>query len=221
MLNSEEPVSRRRITTEATREAILAAARTVLASDGPEALSLSKVAHLAGVNRGTAYQHFQTREDLVKATVAWVSDHLSTTVFGGIDLNKDVRLSGIEERSFYEVIAGVVDFAVENPALGRIWLFEVLSSDNPGDDLFFRQFKQTTQQLAESEYSQTGIDVEALSVIILAGYFLWPEWVRAHSKTENERQAMAGRMRHEVLRLFLYGVLKAEKVPQLQELLRK
>ncbi|WP_372799532.1 TetR/AcrR family transcriptional regulator [Litorivivens sp.] len=43
----------------ATREAILEAARTVLASDGPDALSLSKVANLADINRGTAYQHLK------------------------------------------------------------------------------------------------------------------------------------------------------------------
>jgi AcrR family transcriptional regulator len=204
-----------------TREAILAAARTVLASDGPEALSLSKVAHLAGVNRGTAYQHFQTREDLIKATVAWVSEHLSTTIFGGGQSAEESRSRLEEERPFYDTIAALVDFAVENPALGRIWLFEVLSSPTPGDDLFFRQFKQSTQQLVQSEYSQEGIDVEVLSVIILAGYFLWPEWVRAHATNAEERSAMAARMRREVLRLFLYGVLKAEEFPQLKELLVK
>lgn len=218
MINSEGPV-RRKIVKEATRETILAAARTVLASDGPEALSLSKVAHLAGVNRGTAYQHFQTREDLIKATVAWVGEHLSSTIFGeGIE-NSRAKLK--EERPLYDAIAKLVDFAVANPALCRIWLFEVLSSPNPGEDLFFRQFKLTTQQMVDSPYSQDGIDVEALSVIILAGYFLWPEWVRAHANTDTEREAMAGRMRREVLRLFLHGVLKADEFPQLQELLAK
>src|ERR1700722_18657929 len=59
---------------EATREAILEAARTQLAKDGPEGLSLSEVAHLAGVNRGTAYQHFRTREKLIEATPDWVQD---------------------------------------------------------------------------------------------------------------------------------------------------
>jgi hypothetical protein len=44
----------RRRDPERTREAILEAARTRLANDGPEGLSLSEVAHLAGVNRGTA-----------------------------------------------------------------------------------------------------------------------------------------------------------------------
>src|SRR6476659_4767260 len=66
----------------ATREAILEAARTRLAIDGPEGLSLSEVAHLAGVNRGTAYQHFETREKLIKATTDWVSDRLFRSVFG-------------------------------------------------------------------------------------------------------------------------------------------
>ncbi len=204
---------------ESTREAILAAARTVLASDGPEALSLSKVAHLAGVNRGTAYQHFKTRDELIKATIGSVSEHLCETVAGDVELDESGRMVGIEQRSIYDVIGKLVDFAIENPNLGRIWLFDMLSADNPADDPFFREFKQTTQRLAESRFAQEGIDVEALSVIILAGYFLWPEWARAKSKGESDRQAMAQRMRREVLRLFLHGVLKPEEFPQLEELL--
>src|ERR1700730_5234635 len=67
---------------ERTREAILKAARTRLANDGPEGLSLSEGAHLAGVNRGTAYQHSETREKLIKATAQWVSVKLFRSVFG-------------------------------------------------------------------------------------------------------------------------------------------
>lgn len=208
-------MSRRQRKTDATREAILAAAREVLASDGAEALSLSKVAHLAGVNRGTAYQHFRTREELIKATVNWVSEHLCTK-FSNIDVDSQGR-----DRPMYDVVTGLVDFAVENPALGRIWLFEVLAADNPGEDPFFRRFKISTQQLADSEQSQAGIDAEVLSVIMLAGYFLWAEWTRAQAKTATERKAMARRMRHEVLRLFLHGVLKPEVFPQLRELLQE
>ncbi len=219
-MNTAKPASRRQLQTAATREAILEAARTVLASDGPEALSLSKVAHLAGINRGTAYQHFQTREELIKATVASVSTLLSDRVFGALNLDKDGKSRDTDERPVYEVVTQLVDFAVQNPALGRIWLFEVLSSDNPGDDIFFRQFREGTQGLVDSGFSQEGIDVEVLSVLMLAGYFLWPEWVNAHAKTETERSAMAARMRREVLRLFLHGVLKPGAFPQLEERLR-
>src|SRR3546814_2132179 len=62
--------------------AILEAAGTLLAKDGPEGLSVSQVAQLAKVNRGTAYQHFQTREQLVEATTGWVSEQLCQAVFG-------------------------------------------------------------------------------------------------------------------------------------------
>ena len=67
---------------ERTREAILEAARTRLANDRPEGLSLSEVAHLAGVNRDTAYQHFETRDKLIEATAEWVSDKLFRSVLG-------------------------------------------------------------------------------------------------------------------------------------------
>ena len=63
-----EVKKRRKRDPQGTREAILEAARTRLAVDGPEGISLSEVAQLAGVNRGTAYQHFETREKLITAT---------------------------------------------------------------------------------------------------------------------------------------------------------
>lgn len=211
----------RRRNKAATREDILAAARTVLASDGPDALSLSKVANLAGINRGTAYQHFETREELIKATVESVGQHLSMTIFGNVGVDEEGRWKGDQERPVDEVVTGLVDFAVENPALCRIWLFEVLSSDNPSEDLFFRQFKESTRELTETKYAQEGVDVEALSVLMLAGYFLWPVWVDAHAKTKQQRKKMASRMRHEVLRLLLYGVLKAEAFPHVREILGK
>lgn len=206
---------RRRRNPEATREEILAAARTVLASDGPDGLSLSKVAHLAGVNRGTAYQHFKTREELIKATIDWVSQHLCETLFQPSPGERGVTEPG----EVYDYLIGLADFAVENPTLGRIWLFEMLSCENPDDDVFFRKFRQSTEALAASEFSEEGIDVEVLSVTILAGYFLWPVWVGARARTRKQRRDMSQRMRREQLRSWLYGVLRVEAFPDLQKLL--
>jgi len=215
--SESEVAPRRRRNPEATREAILAAARTVLASDGPDGLSLSKVAHLAGVNRGTAYQHFKTREELIKATIDWVSEHLCDTLFKSAE--KTGKPPDAAEGAVYDYLIGLADFAVENPKLGRIWLFEMLSCDDPDNDVFFRQFRQSTEALAASEFSEEGIDVEVLSVTILAGYFLWPVWVGARARTKKERRAMSRRMRREQLRSWLYGVLRADAFPELQKLL--
>lgn len=202
---------------QATREAILNAATTILSKDGPDALSVSKVAHLAGVNRGTAYQHFETREELVKATLQLVSQRICEYVFPGGGAGK---LSP-SRHPIEDVTQRLVEFAIENPELGRIWLFDVLASSNPANDPFFKLFKGSTERLAKSDYGQEDIDSEALSVLMLAGYFLWPVWVRAHSKNKKERKKMAQRMSREILRLTLYGVLQPNKHPEVVALLKE
>src|SRR4029077_12461867 len=109
---------------EGTREAILEAARTRLAKYGPEGLSVSEVARLAGVNRGTAYQHFETREKLIKATAEWVSDELFRSVFGDPATIGERRIEQVDVADLTDRIA---DFAMDNPELCRVWLLQVLS----------------------------------------------------------------------------------------------
>src|SRR3954454_6413777 len=99
---------------ERTREAILEAAREVLAQDGKEGLSVAEVAQRAGVNRGTAYQHFQTRDQLIEATAAWVSDKLYEAVFGDA---APVSADSIESINVQTVADRVTAFAMENPEL--------------------------------------------------------------------------------------------------------
>jgi AcrR family transcriptional regulator len=200
---------------ERTREAILEAAREVLAQDGKEGLSVARVAQLAGVNRGTAYQHFQTREQLIEATAAWVSDRLFQAVFGDeAHADADPNVAA-DDHAVEAVNARLVAFAMENPALGRIWLFEVLSSKRPSADRFWRQYASNFARFAETKLAQPDIDTEALSVLFLAGTFIWPVWARAHARSPKERQQMGERYAREVLRLTLHGTLRPEKYPEL------
>ena len=73
--------SPRRRDPELTRNAILDAAQQCLARDGAEGVSVSAVAKLAGVNRGTAYQHFHSKEALIRATLERVSQQLLDATF--------------------------------------------------------------------------------------------------------------------------------------------
>jgi AcrR family transcriptional regulator len=197
-----------------TREAILEAAREVLAQDGKEGLSVAQVAQRAGVNRGTAYQHFQTREQLIEATAAWVSDKLYRAVFGDPDAPRDPKSEPANVEAVTEQLAA---FAMENPALGRVWLFEVLSSKRPANDPFWRRFASLFQRFAETELAQPGMDVEVLSVLFLAGHFIWPVWARAHARSAKERKEMSERFHREVLRLTLHGTLRPEKFRELDD----
>lgn len=195
-----------------TRASILEAARTLLAKTGAEGLSVSQVAQLAGVNRGTAYQHFQTREQLLEATANWVSEKLCSEVFGADD-GHDIEAQDVAQH--------LVQFAVENPELGRVWLFQILNSSRPSSDPFWRQFKTRFETFAKSENAQPGIDIEVHTVAVLAGAFMWPVWARAHARTAKERSQMAERFSREMLRLSLHGTIRPESYPKLDAAVNK
>ena len=199
---------------EATREAILEAASSLLAKDGPEAVSLSAVAQLAGVNRGTAYQHFATRENLVQATVAWVSDKLFHAAFGDPATIGERR---VEEVDVSDMTQRLAEFAMENPELCRVWLLQVLANPDPSSDVFWREYVGSLERFAASDLAVPGIDAEVLSVMNLAGIFFWPVWARAHDRDGNRRSELARRCAQEILRLSLFGSMRAEAYPEIAE----
>jgi AcrR family transcriptional regulator len=186
----------------------------VLSQGGKEGLSVARVAQRAGVNRGTAYQHFQTRAQLIEATAAWVSDKLYRAVFG------DPAVAGrrpIESISSKAITESLADFAMQNPELGRVWLFELLSSQRPASDPFWRQYRINFEAFAKLDLAQPDIDTEVACVLTLAGAFLWPVWARSHARSARERQELARRYSAEVLRLCLHGTLRPEQFRGLEE----
>lgn len=201
----------------ATRETILEAASNMLAKDGPEGVSLSAVAHLAGVNRGTAYQHFETREKLITATTQWVSDKLFRTVFGDA---KDIDERPVADADVSALTERLSDFAMENPEICRVWLQQVLASPDPSQDPFWREYYGRFAQFAGSGQAEPGIDVEVLSVVNLAGVFFWPILARAHAADEPRRNALTERYNREILRLSLYGTMRPDAFPKLVERVR-
>lgn len=219
---------RRKRDPDATRIAILEAAKDVLAQDGAEGLSVSSVAKRAGVNRGTAYQHFQVKEDLVRATLDWVSEQLLEAVFGEEAgavpedrLTPDLAHMPEMINRMAAFNLRLAEYAVDNPEIGRVWLFDVLSRDNPRDDVFYKRFEQAMQDLAASDASVDGMDVEVLAVLMLTGYFMWPVWVRAHARSRKARRRMAERFAGELMRLSMDGVLRADSHTILRAYLKR
>jgi AcrR family transcriptional regulator len=210
--------ARRKRDPKSTREAILEAARQQLAQDGKEGVSVARVAQRAGVNRGTAYQHFQTREQLIEATAAWVSDKLYRAVFGDPAVARAQPVESIDIAALTEHLA---EFAMENPEVGRVWLFELLSSRRPANDPFWQQYVSNFERFAKTNLAQPGIDAEVVSVLLMAGAFLWPVWARAHARSAKERQQMSKRFTREVLRLCLHGTLRPDKYADLEELVKQ
>lgn len=196
----------------ATRATILEAASTLLAKDGPEAVSLSAVAHLAGVNRGTAYQHFETRENLVQATLEHVSDRLFRAVFGDPETIGERRVEEVDTAALTDRLA---EFAMDNPDICRVWLQQILASDNPADDPFWREYCGSFGRFAATDLAEPDIDVEVVSVVILAGVFVWPLWAKADSVNAKTRRQLARRFSDEVLRLSTFGTMRADAFPEI------
>lgn len=197
---------------ERTRELILEVAGKVLAQDGPEGLSVSQVAQLAGINRGTAYHHFQTREQLLEETKLWISEKMCREIFG--------CLPGEEENKIPDTRAisrNLINFAMENPEYGRAWLFEVLSSRRPAHDPFWAMYKSNIDAFASSDKAMPGIDTEVHAVSMLASVFLWPVWALSQTQSVAGRRKMAKRFMTESIRLTLYGALNKDKFPELVE----
>ncbi|MFM5930751.1 MAG: TetR/AcrR family transcriptional regulator [Novosphingobium sp.] len=215
-----EPKRRRR-NPVATRAEILAAARRILADEGIEGLSVIAVAEAAGVNRGTAYMHFENREKLVAETVSSVSEILLQHVYGdGVDLDDLDNLS-VQQIDQVALTENLAQFAMQNPDLCRVWLLQVLASNTPGEDIFWKKYVGSLGLFTQTRLAQPGIDAEVLSVIVLAGTFLWPVFAHASQLDAAERKASATRFARELLRLSMHGSMVAEHLPAVQERLEK
>ncbi|MBC2660337.1 TetR/AcrR family transcriptional regulator [Novosphingobium flavum] len=195
---------------EATRTVILEAACKLLAKDGPAGISLSEVALLAGVNRGTAYQHFETRERLIEETVSYVSDKLYRAVLGD---PATAAQRVVEEVDMLAVTRNLARFAMDNPELCRVWMLQILAAEDPSKDIFWREYSGSIARFAQTALAQPGIDVEVFSIISLAGHILWPVWARAHSDDETTCAAQADRFAREMLRLSLHGTVRPDRAP--------
>lgn len=213
-----KPRSRRPRDPVATRAVILDAARALLARDGPDGMSVSAVAALAGINRGTAYQHFATREELVAATTQSVSDLLFHAAFGDPDQAEGRPVEDIDITLLTTTLA---DFAVDNPALCRIWFLQLLASDEPAQDPFWRQYAGSLRRFTETDLAEPGIDSDVFSLLMLAGNFLWPVWTKTHEKTPAERRVLARRFALESLRLSMHGTMRVECFPEIETLIAK
>lgn len=202
----------------ATRDAILTAARTILAKDGAEGLSVAQVANLAGINRGTAYQHFSDRKQLLNATIASVSQALIDAVWSPNDAA--ATAAGVQrftDSSLSASAGRLAEFTAKNASFCRIWLFELLSSEDPGSDPFSRAWFESVKAFCASDDAIPGIDAEAYAAFTLTAYLSWPVWMHAEKLKPGAQQKMANRLVEEILRMAMYGIMKPERFPAVRD----
>jgi AcrR family transcriptional regulator len=200
------PLEGRRRDFQDNRRRILAAAREVVAERGPEALTVSDVAHRAGINRTTAYQHFRTRDALVGAVVA--------------DLADEVTAMLVERLPIGERIDRMAHFFLQHPEVGRLVLHQMLSQ-NPIPQRAWDRYVGEIRNLAESDRGQDGVDSEMLGYILMCVGILWPLLARMEFDTDEAARHATARLTREVKRLLLHGLLRPERWPELDAEVRR
>lgn len=199
-LGPPPPRRERRSDYLATRGRIVAAARRQMAERGPESLTVSAVAHAAGINRTTAYQHFRTRDELARA----VTEELIAEVAARLE----------RCRPIVEHIDEIASYFLEHPELARLALHWLLS-DSPlpraGRELFVHE----TRKLVAGGGARGDADPEMLGHLMMGVAVLWPLHARIEFEDEAARQAATARLARELKRVLLYGLLRPEEWPRL------
>jgi len=183
-----------------TRRRIVVAARQQMAERGPESLTVSGVAHSAGINRTTAYQHFRTRDELVRAVteevIAEVAAHLESC------------------RPVVEHIDAIAGYFLEHPELARLAIYWLLS-DSPlpraGRELLLHE----TREIVESGGARGDADPEMLGHLMMGVAVLWPLHARIEFEDETAMRSATARLARELKRVLLYGLLRPEEWPAL------
>ena len=118
--NSEAHVDRRAERGDATRAALVAAARELFAERGYGAVGTSEIVRRAGVTRGAMYHHFADKRDLFRAVYEQVEHDLVAT--------SAERILAVED-PWEQLVQGTRAFfdACEDPALMRIGLADAPS----------------------------------------------------------------------------------------------
>jgi AcrR family transcriptional regulator len=190
----------RRSDFQRTRERIVEAARRLMSERGPESLTVSAVAHAAGINRTTAYQHFRTRDELVSGVTE--------------ALVEEVGAYFATRRPIIEHIDEVAAYFLEHSELARLaihWLLSESPIPRSGMDLFLSE----TRLIVEDGSAYGDADPEMLGHLMMGLAVLWPLFARAEFEDAGARRAATARLTREFKRVLLYGLLRPEQWPNL------
>lgn len=122
---TQKPPTRTDRRRERTRRQLTAAARDLIAEKGVAGLRIADLTDTADVGRGSFYNHFESKEELVDVVVQESLETLAATILADLpaDLDPAVRASYADRR--------FIRLAREDPEFARL-----LVHLNHGDDLF-------------------------------------------------------------------------------------
>jgi AcrR family transcriptional regulator len=151
----------------ATEEALIEAAREVLASDGFQGLGINAIARAAGCDKQLIYRYFGGLEGLVDAIGAEIADDLRKSLQPLAALGQPGSYRELVER----MLLGFLQALRTDTLMQKIMAWEIASPSDLVQRLTLARSKSMMIWVAESRGTLTppaGIDVAAANAVLLA-----------------------------------------------------
>ncbi|NRQ36810.1 TetR family transcriptional regulator [Nonomuraea sp. NN258] len=153
-----------KVSTSATRAALLEAAREEFAAYGIAGARVDRIAERAGVNKERIYGHFGSKEKLFDAVITTALD----------DLTSQIALPGADPVDY---VVRLSDYYREHPDLARLLMWEALNYRGqdllPGQEARVERCARKRDSLAEGRGEQPSADT-ARTLFLLTGLALFP-----------------------------------------------
>jgi len=177
-----------------TRARMLAAGIELMAEGGQSAVSLVAVAQRAGVARGTAYHHFDSREALVAAVKASIGEELLKLADGSHHFRNPFGLA--------------LRLAVEDESIIRTRIYRILDEGPLSDPRTVNLLKRLAT-MEDEGVLRPGVDGRSAALIAAALDFAGLMAI-ALGRDPDERRELTRRLSDTWHEMFLHGVTKAE-----------
>jgi AcrR family transcriptional regulator len=149
-----------KVSTAATRAALLAAAREEFAAFGIAGARVDRIAERAGVNKERIYGHFGSKEKLFDAVITEALD----------DLTERIALPGSDPADY---VARLTDYYLAHPDLARLLMWEALNYRGqellPGQEARVERCARKTASMADEPTTGT-----ARTLFLLTGLAMFP-----------------------------------------------
>ncbi len=159
---------------ERTRAAVIEAAADILGADGPGAITHANVAQAASVSRTTVYNHWPTREDLLRAAIDSVGrvtpaeDDLTGPIRADLDILSEHLIVDLLDDQRASMIANMMERALHDPA--------VVTVRNEFLELFEQAFRTALERAIQRGELRPDIDVRH-SIASIVGSFLFARFM--------------------------------------------
>jgi len=190
---ARRPKSRRRSDGELTRSRLLAAGIELMAEGGPSAVTLVAAARRAGVSRGTAHHHFESRAALLEEVKAGI----------GVEL---LKLAG-REHHFQNPFGLALRLAVDDQSIVRSRVYRILE-EGPQRDARTVNLLSRLADMESAGELRDGIDGRSAALISAALDFAGLMAMDLARSVE-ERRELTWRLSETWRLMFTHGALRA------------